>query len=353
MKSKKYSLVSIVLFISLLLVSACGNQQTGGEDNNTDDSSKNTNLSIAARSPGPFHNASSAIASVINDNSSVKTTVRTFADSNSWIPMIDKGEVDIGFTSYTTSVWAFEGTKGYEKHKNIRTLLMGNQTDLVGYIVLEDSEIKSLKDLKGKKVATFPSDVTASELLKIQLKSVGLTEDDVQAVPFASMVQALDALREGRIDAAFSGGPNVAHFLEADNALGLRGFNLGDLSSDQLDQVPQDLKDYMLETIPGLQPKIVEGGFLDEPIIGQGTPLSLIASAHVSEEDAYEVVKTIWEKLDELAAMDNWLKQWTPETMFIPEPSTPYHPGAVKYFKEIGIWTDEAEEHHQKLMSNI
>src|SRR5690625_1096178 len=228
--NKKIFFMLITLVV--LLLSAC--TSSGDGDNGSLD---NQNISIATFQPGiAFHTMASGIASVISDNSSINATVRPFAGPKSWYPLMENGEVDLGTTEFLVK-HAVLGLEEYdEKHTNIRSVVMGNNVPMVGYGVKEDSGINSLSDLKGKNVAFYTATPESfNPYLEIQLNSVGLTWDDVNQVQVSDIGDGLEALREGRVDAAFIGDPNAGVFIELDNAIGIKGLNLADVEPENFD----------------------------------------------------------------------------------------------------------------------
>lgn len=354
-KGNQKILLAILFTITALLLVACGDEGST-EEGGSSSKSKKENISLGTYQPGTaYHSVASGIASVISNNSStVNATVRPFSGPQAWYPLMNEGSVDLGLTDFHVN-WAYQGIKGNEeKNPNIRTLVAGNTVPVVGYAVREDSKINSLKDLKGKKLAYYTATPESFiPYLEIQLASVGLTWDDVTKVPVSDIVQGLDALREGRVDAAFTGDPSVGIFLEVDSSLKIKGLNLGDIKPEDFDDFPEDFREEMKEKSAGIDPVVLEGGFLKEPTVILEEPVVLVASNELSEESAYEVVETLFENYEELAPIFSWLEDWTPETMFRPDPPAPYHPGVIKYFKENDIWTDEAEENHQELMELV
>lgn len=345
---------SLIMLVSILVLAACGSETSNETVASAEKGSKN-NISIGTYQPGvAHHSVGSGLASVISKNSSIKATVRPFAGPKAWYPLMNDGSIDLGLTDYTVN-WAYQGINDNEKpHPNIRTIVLGNNVSMVGFTVREDSGIDSLKDLKGKKVAYYTvSPDSFLPLLEIQLDSVGLTWDDVVKVPVSDIGQGMEALREGRVDAAFAGDPTVGLFLEIDNAIGLKGLNLADVSPANFDSFPQDFREAMPKKSPGLAPVVKEGGFLDESTVIYQEPVVLVGAEALSEDTVYEIVKTLYENYEELHPIFSWLEGWTPEGMFRPDPPVPYHPGAIKYFKEQGIWTEEAENYNSELLGLV
>ncbi|MGY4691472.1 TAXI family TRAP transporter solute-binding subunit [Salibacterium sp. K-3] len=351
-------LLTVLAFCVLVLITAaCGSSEgsSDGEGESPDSSGEggSSSISLATYPPGiAFNSAGTGIASVISEHSSLDTSVRTFSSPDAWMPMLNNGEVDIGYSDSTVN-WFYQAeySSVEEPLSNLRTLVMGNQLPNVGYTVLEDSDIESLSDLEGETVGDYSSNEEAiSSLLEEQLNSVGLTKEDVNTIPVSDVPTGMDMLREGRIDAAFGGDPNASLFLETDNAVGIRGLNYGDYSPDQFEEVAEEHKESVAEAYPNMELTLADGGILNEERIIQSYPTTLVSSTHLSGDQSYKIVKTLFDNYEALHSQFKWLEYWNPESMFRPDPPVPYHKGAIRYFKEEDIWTEEAEQHHQELM---
>jgi hypothetical protein len=79
------------------------------------------------------------------------------------------------------------------------------------------------------------------------------------------------------------------------------------------------------------------------------TPNLFIGRADVSDEVAYQMVKTLIENYNELKAVNPVLADWTPEVA-VRELPVPYHPGAIKYYKEKGLWSARMDRLQQELL---
>jgi len=80
-------------------------------------------------------------------------------------------------------------------------------------------------------------------------------------------------------------------------------------------------------------------------------PFYLVAGAKVSDDAAYQLVKVLWEKNEELFAMHARLKAWKKEGFVDESATVPYHPGAVRFYKEVGAWSPKMDEIQAKLLA--
>ncbi|MBP2076037.1 TAXI family TRAP transporter solute-binding subunit [Oceanobacillus polygoni] len=345
-KLKRYSLyLSIVIATGILV--ACGSASADRDEGF---------ISFGAHQSGSaYHSAATGLAKVVSDKSDLKLTVKPFSGPNAWMPLLNSGEIDLGILAYPDAGWAYVGENGYpKKNKNIRTLVNGNDILVSGLTVRVDSGIKEISDLKGKRVA---SDYTGNQILpnilEAHLASAGLSWDDVVSVPVTDINTGVNALRENRVDAIFAGTPTVGIFTEMDTTKEIDVLDWAEISPENIDDFPEETIEEMTELVPGISPVAFEGGILKNETTIVSYPIILATNSHISEDVAYNVVKTLWNNYEELHKQYMWLETWNPENMFDDEPAIPYHSGAVKFFKEVGVWTDIAEENQQELLNQF
>jgi uncharacterized protein len=342
----------------LIFVTAC----SGGEANNTSGSatekegSKKTNkvLSIGTTPVGVSYNAiGNGLAKVISTNSSLKVSVKPSNGVSAWGPQLEKGEIELGVGSGPDMAWAFKGENGYQPTKNMRLLVRGNYLSVTGAVVRKDADIKSIGDLKGKRVSSdYPGSAIAKKILEATLTINGLSWDDVKQVPIPTTAAGIEALQDNRVDASFALTPTTPIMQEVHNSVGLKSINfIDDVTPETIDSVPQSVVDEINKIVPGVRlTKVAAQGYIAEEGVGVEYPSQLVASTHLDDESVYELMETLWAKYEELQPIHAWLKTWTPETMFDPSPTVPYHNGAVKFFKDKGLWNDEVEKVQQELL---
>ncbi|AXF57046.1 TAXI family TRAP transporter solute-binding subunit [Salicibibacter kimchii] len=347
---KKYLWLTLLCTVSGLTIMGCGNE--AGSESDTEESPNGIN--IATHATGQAYNAAATgAAEVIDENTDLNITITPYSGPISWMEIFSNEPqfVNVGFLSVPDAIWAFQGENVYEETDNVRALVKGNYSDFAGYVVREDSDINSLDDLEGRTIATeYPGNNISREVLDAQLASVGLTFDDVDRFPVADVPTGIDQMREGNVEAVFVGDPEAAAVQELDAMHSLQALNFA--SVDPSEDVPGEAKDELDHYVPSAEVTSYTGGFVNEETTLVSYPNMLIGSSeYLTEEQAYELVKGIWENYEDLHSSHSWLEEWNPETMFDPDIGVPYHPGAVKYYKEIGVWNEEAEESQERLLN--
>ncbi|NLX92018.1 MAG: TAXI family TRAP transporter solute-binding subunit [Firmicutes bacterium] len=293
------------------------------------------------------------LAKVISDLSPMRVIVQPYAGSIAFIPLIETGELLLALQTGNDVGWAYMGEAGYAKpYKNVRVLLRGHDIPTIPLIVREDSGIKKIADLRGKRVAgEYGSNFSVLALVTAGLESGGLTWDDVNIVPVPDPNSAIRALQEGRVDAAFGGTPTGASNIEVNAATSLHVLNFGDLPPEQADNPPAELVEILQKHQPSAYIFLQEpSGIVKEDVTIISYPFWLIASSKLSVDAAYEITKLIYENDEEIQLQGGFLEQWKKETMFDPAPHAPFHEGAVRFWKEKGLWNAEAEENQKKLL---
>lgn len=274
-----------------------------------------------------------AIASIVSEHSGVNMRPQTFSSGTRYAPLMDIGEVDFGVANVSQFTLLVQGrfTENDQPKPNIR-LAASLMPFRGGFMVKADSDIYSLADLKGKRIAAgFPGQLLASKMHEAYLENGGLSYDDVIPVPVSTMRGHWELLKEGRIDGVMmSVGAGVVKELEA---------SIGKLRYVTMDDSPASLAK-LQAALPGayfvtVQPsKKLDGA--TEPFVTLAYDYGLWASADVEDDMVYRVVKALYENADAFKAVNPLTRQYNPQHSSRPQ-EVPYHSGAIRYFKEAGL----------------
>jgi TRAP transporter TAXI family solute receptor len=304
-----------------------------------------------------FNAVGTGLAKVATDRGPVRVVVQPFSGPPAWVPTMNKeGKPEIGIINVSEAWQAYTGKvtpkplpagapemkAPYSANSSLRMLTMG--TDLaVGIPVRADSPIKSIADMKGKRMTwgypAFPAGILAGLSL---LATCGVSIQDVATVPVPEVVGGVRAVMEGRADAAATAAVGMGIITEADAKVGIRFL-----------PVCQDQKGIEVAQgiMPGAHVKIRPAGAAG---LKQDTPLwqygiVVAGSTHMPDEVAYSLVKTWADNWKELEPIHPQLRGWRPEVFVQKLATIPYHPGAIKFFKEKGLWSSEMD-HNQEIL---
>jgi len=290
-------------------------------------------------------------ARILNKYADYNFKVKSTAGSTEIAPLLAFGEVELGILNNYEAQMSYLARENYEEALGslivspFRTL-MGGSPVVFCPVVAAKSNILTGKDLKGKKFAAdYTGTIGCTKQGLAFLANWGLTSDDVIMLKTPGLTEAVQAVIDGRADAAGTAGPGQPILSELDATRGARflGINTS----------PEALKAY-LDIYPAklvkVEPAPDKPG-VREPIYMMVMEDFLIANKNlISDEVAYEIVKALWENVVELSESHASLASLTCEMFLSSGMPIPYHPGAIKFYKEKGIWSEEIQARNQELL---
>jgi TRAP transporter TAXI family solute receptor len=264
--------------------------------------------------------------------------------------LLHNGEVEIGCSTDHAAYDAAHGSGQFEKSGKLNFRLMSAGAGFhLGLSTLRDSGIRSVRDLKGKRVqATHPGNITFTKAMDLFLEAEGMTRADINELKFYGSRDIAPALKEGRSAASVTG-------LSLSAVPGwLQNLNL---------EVPVVVFAPPREKIAAVLPNypyfregvvsadiygnIVDGK--DLPTIGAG--MSLYCRTDLPDDFVYEIMEAVFGHKDELKAFHKSAGQWTDD--LVGKPVAPFHPGAVRYYKEQGLWSTDLEKDQKRLLAEM
>jgi hypothetical protein len=307
-------------------------------------------ISIGTHSIGSFFHATGvAAAKTITDHTSMKALVKPMAGPVAWYPYMERGDMDLGVLNMWDAEKGFMGESMYEKLSNKKgfsvRLICTTVPNAIGIVVTKDSPIKAMSDLKGKKVSgSFP---TPSLQLQTEalLANANLTWKEIVPVPANSPAEGVKMVTDGRSDASGTVTLGTPAIDELNAKKGARYLPL-DPSNEAAAKMKKIFPGYMVKVKPGPGNTGVE----KEQYLW-GYDIYLIAGEKLSDEAAYAVTKALWENYKEFGGVHKLLTGWTPDNFVSKEALIPYHPGAIKFYKEKGAWSPEMDKIQKDLLA--
>lgn len=248
------------------------------------------------------------------------------------LKLIGTGKPYVGFSMTDAALDAFEGEDKFKGNKvPVRTLavLYPNRMHVV---TVEGKGIAKLADLKGKRVSTG-SPGSATEVMAFRIiEAAGLDKDKDMKRERLGAAESVNAIKDGKIDAFFwVGGLPTAAVSDLANTPGTKIKMI-----DHAEVVPAMNKKYGNLYVQDTIPKDVYKGMDGDN--KQATVMNiLVAHQNMDDKTAYNIVKTIFEKKDELVAVHKEAVNFKLENQKNEASPVPFHPGAIKYFAEKGI----------------
>ena len=302
-----------------------------------------------------FYLVGSGIASVVSDHSGMRAMVQPYAGPSAWIPDLASGAISFGVISYTEAAFTyFANFEGVPVTPKMRQVMRGNTATNIGWIAAVDSEINKLSDMRGKVIAgSYGGTLFTLALLTAELDSVGLTWDDVTVVPVSDVSTGLVLLGEGTVLACSGGTATQATTVELDRKTKLQILPFGELTPEDIkDGVPDWCKVVLERHLPGTTLVVQQPmGIQMEPTVVYSYPMMLASSTNISDDVVYAVLAACYDHNAELVQIDNWLRDWTIANMFDPDFPLPYHNGAIRFYKELGLWDDAAQARQDYLLA--
>ncbi|MEJ5301114.1 MAG: TAXI family TRAP transporter solute-binding subunit [Thermodesulforhabdaceae bacterium] len=314
--------------------------------NNLSAEEKTANIIIATGGlGGVYYYYGTAVSEILSQKGGLKATAIQTAASIDNILLIQKKTDPNAGTFYCGTVLPDSAYLAYTgKHEKFKDspakdlrVLWAMYPNFLHIVTTSNSGIKSLADLKGKRVSTgAPNSGTEVEAFLV-IEAAGLSPKDFSKHERLGAAESAEALAAGTIDAYFwSGGLPTASITELGTTLSRKGAKMEFIPLAPNDPVVQKL----LQDYPGIMeantiPKDVYNTEKDVPTLAFWN--LFLCSASLPQDVAYKMTKTLFENIKQLHEGVKASKDTTPEnTVKFIKGTIPFHDGAVKYFKEIG-----------------
>jgi TRAP transporter TAXI family solute receptor len=294
-------------------------------------------IGIGSGNPGSLtHSISAAIAKLITDQLKVQTRVIPHGGQSAFIPAVNAGEVDFGIGNTYEVMDGVVGKGIYEGQvlKDLRVVSVLIPLK-VAFFVAKDSPIKSIKDLKGKKVpGGWASQKSVRYLTSALLANAGLTYDDVDMIPVPNVNRGAEDFMQGKVD--------TFYFAVGSALVREAGAKVGGVRALPFDPSPEAVARAQ-KVLEVFYPLLVHPSEVNYGIIGPtyvaATDFLFITNKNVPDDLIYKVTKALHGgKQAFLASFKPLGVNFSPDKMAKRLPAGEYHPGAIKFYKEVGLW---------------
>lgn len=291
-------------------------------------------VGIATSNPGSlFHNIGTAVANAAN-NSGLNATIQPATSPNQYIPLVGNGGIQFGVANLQEVNYALEGKEWFEGQAYEDLRIVGLIMPLVEAIfVRADSDIHSIADLEGlPMVDGYTAQNTILPQLDAMYATAGLTRDDMESVEVASVVAGADAFIAGdAVGFIFAHGAGKVR--EADAAVGgIRALPIEE-TEENLEIVREHWPVAFFVT---LEPGDNNPG-VEETSTYFAYPQVVFTHAGVPDDVVYEMTKALYENKETMAQTFPPFNAFNPEDMAGEIAPAEFHPGAVKFYEEVGL----------------
>jgi len=291
-------------------------------------------VGIATSNPGGlFYNIGTAVATAANAEG-LTMTVQPATSSNQYIPFVNDNGTEFGVSNLQEIEYALDGAEWWDgkAYPNLRIVAF-LQPLAEAIFVRKDSGITDISQLRGRRVA---DGYIAQQTLLPQLSAIyanaGMSRDDVEQVPVASIVAGVDGFLAGDLD-AFLMADGAGKVREADAAVGgLRALAVEDPSDAGLAKAREFWPTAEFVTLrAGSMPGVLEDS------VHVAFPQVIFTNKDVPDDVVYLLAKAMYEKADLMGATFRAMKAFKPMDMHGRTIAAQFHPGALKFYKEAGL----------------
>ena len=335
-------IICAILTLSIMVLSGCNSGSKPSVDVKNKDSSSSTSqvaptdiAIVSASSGGTAYYIVAGQTTILNDTMEGYTFTNESSTGapNVNCPYASSDPSLMAYTPFDGLYAAIQGDteRGFQKPLDNIGFVYGGHTLYLYFVTLAESGITDIADLAGKRISLPPTGTTGYYQSLAVLKAYGLEPGkNVEASP-TNYTDASDALKDGALDAIIvNGGANQSTVTELDST---RNIVLMSISNEVAEQLNADYPYWTVSALP-------EGRYTQQPedlmVINGGT--CLIANMELSDELVYEITKTLLESTDKMAQNHVDGAAWNLENSvaMIEKGIVPIHPGAEKYYKEVG-----------------
>ena len=315
---KKITSLAVLAALAFALFTGCSGE-----------TKKNYILATGGTS-GTYYPFGGAIANVWNTKlENMNVTAQATGASAENLRLINKGEAEFAIVQNDVMDYAYNGTDLFAGEKLSNIMTIGTMyPEVVQIAVSKASGIKSVADFKGKRISVGAAGSGVEFNAKQIMEGYGLTFDDIKKSNL-SFKESADGIQNGTLDGCFitAGVPNAALQELAFTA----GLTLIPVDGAAAEKICAKYGYYTKTIIPGGTYKGT-----DEDVGALAIMATLAVSSKLDEQTVYEMTKALFSNLVELGNGHAKGKEVSAKTA-ITGVSVPFHPGAIKYYKEIGL----------------
>ena len=291
-----------------------------------------------------FYTLAIGASEIIHKHAKLNVNVEPVGGSTASLHSLGAKKIELAMANSFASFSAYYGQYKFKKPVEVRLVIKG-QPNYRGLVVRKAARIKLASDLKGKIIIGKRRALPENELvMRAMMKAMGLSDDSVRLVATTNSPQMYKALRAGSVDGAIVPySPRSAALLKPMYDGVIEFFDL-----------PKDKRDAAMKYVPkAFYTKTFKPGTFKghkKPIHTFGLSTYLVSRPDISNEIIYKVVKAIDENTKEFTTYHKAARLYTGKRT-LAGMKLPLHDGAIRYFKEKGMWTASHAKRQAELLA--
>ena len=289
-----------------------------------------------------FYTLVVGMSAMLTKDANIAATAEPVGGSTANMFAIGADKVDLSITNAYAAYDAYHGNKPFRKKIGIGLFAQGAPS-FRQLIVRVGSGIEKPEDLAGKTIiGKRPALPEVGLITNALLKVYNIDPGKVKIVSTTNTGEAINAIKSDTVDAAIVPGSAGASYFQS----------LARDGKIKFMQIPDDKMKQMLALLPKsisighLKPHTYQGQ--DQQVNVFSLHSYMVAASRLSDDTVYTVTKTLFDNIDEFHGFHATAKQWTLQET-LDEPKIPFHPGAIRYFKEKKVWTPAMDKEQAEL----
>jgi TRAP transporter TAXI family solute receptor len=281
---------------------------------------------------GTYYPVGGMIANAVSQPGKIIATAQASNGSLANVNAIAGGSMEAGLTQSDVATWAFTGTGAFEGKPKVTDLRMiaNLYPESIHLVVKKGSGIKTVADLKGKRVALDEPGSGTLINARMVLAAYGVKESDIKP-DYIKPNQAGDKLKDGSLDAFFFVGGAPAGAI-AELASSGTGIELVPLAGPQIEALRKSSPYFAVDTISANTYKDVAA--VQTLAVGA----QLVTSAKVDADTVYQITKAMYSDATQRTLQAGHAKgKFITKENAVQAVGIPFHPGAEKFYKEVGL----------------
>lgn len=309
-------------------------------------------VSLGASTVGArFHILAVGLGDTVSRNSDISVTVEPIGGSDANVRALAAKRIELALLNSLAGTHGYHGIGSFKKDGKVplRLVFQGG-LGARAIVARADRGINTPADLKGKTVQAKRKSLADLEAFtKAVMRTYGISESEVKILQHGNTNEQLESLKLGVADAVVmpfgspeTSSPPIRRLAQTVDlvVIPIPGDKASEILKDPL------LKGYRTA-------KLAKGAIkgMDSDVDSLAVGTFTATRADMPDDVIYTVTKAFFENLQQFHPVHASAKQYTLKGS-LANPTIPFHPGAIRYYKEIGVWTPELEKTQTELLAN-